>query len=261
MRIFQVNHPRDELALQGQFDVLRVDLHGNRKADLLIRGGIGPIDDLDRGEDLHPFGLRKRNVRHAEPIDRADQQPDAARRLLRRAELICHSQRDRDPGRGLDLDWLEKTRQWSAPLELPASNRSRWHDALMPVVNRRLLGPAADGQAQDGKQHYGQFAGNSASMMSHPSCQAAELVDHCREFEKGSRLRAVRSNGIHSVPTDRNPLLQRISWPALPAVGARRRSGTARPVRAVGRARGRSRRCARLAEVRSTMRTWLTGSG
>ena len=55
--------------------------------------------------------------------------------------------------------------------------------ATIPVVHRRLLRPAASGQAQVGKQHQDQFSGNSAVIIS--SCQAAELGDHCREFNQG----------------------------------------------------------------------------
>ena len=55
-------------------------------------------------------------------------------------ELVIDGQRNQGPLRNLDFDGLKETGQWSAPLKLPAANRSRWQDAVMPVVYRRLLG-------------------------------------------------------------------------------------------------------------------------
>ncbi len=136
--VFEVDHPGDELAVAGQLQVLLGDVDGDGEAALLIGGCVEPVDGLDGGKDFHALG--QPNVRHAEPIHGPDQQAGLSRGRLCLVELVTDSQRNQGPWRGLDLNWLKEPGQWSAPLELPAANRSRRHNALMEIVHGRLLG-------------------------------------------------------------------------------------------------------------------------
>ena len=50
----------------------------------------------------------------------------------------------------LDFRRLKIPRQWSAPLQLPLPNRSRWHSAMMAVVNLLGLNREAEDQTYQG---------------------------------------------------------------------------------------------------------------
>ena len=60
--VFQINHARDELAVEGQLEVVGVQLDGNRKSPLLPAWRIKPVDHLDCREYLQTLrgraGLR-----------------------------------------------------------------------------------------------------------------------------------------------------------------------------------------------------------
>ena len=86
-RVFQVDHPRDELAVQRQLQVVLGNVDGDGEAALLIGRRVEPVDDLDGGKDFQPFG--QRDVRHAEPIDGADEQAGLSRGRLRLGRSGC----------------------------------------------------------------------------------------------------------------------------------------------------------------------------
>ena len=155
---------------------------GMAKRTFLAGRGVEAIDHLDAGEDFQAFGaLGQGNVGDAQTIDGADEQPGAAGRRLRLSELVGASQRDQGSLRGLDLYWLEEPGQWSAPLELPATNRSRRHDTLMPVVDARLLGPER-GRARTAQEHTCHHAGKPHRKMRSHRCRPAEFGDHSHEL-------------------------------------------------------------------------------
>ena len=76
-RIFEIDHPRHEPTRQGQFEFFLGDVDGNRKATFLPDRWIEPVDDFDGRKDFKPFV--EGNIRHFQPIDRADQHAGSER--------------------------------------------------------------------------------------------------------------------------------------------------------------------------------------
>ena len=119
---------------------------GMGKRQFLPNRRVEAVDHLDGGKHFRALG--KPDVRHPHPVDGADQHAGLSRAGLRLVELAIDRQRNLGPGRNLDLDRLKETWQWSAPLKLPAANRSRWQDAVMPVVYVAVAGRAASPRRQ-----------------------------------------------------------------------------------------------------------------
>ena len=236
------------------------------------------------GKTSRPSPPSPGNVGDAEAVDRADEQAGAAGRAWAARIGWRWPARPRPP-RGLDLYRLEKPRQWSAPLELPAANRSRRHDALMPIVDARLLGPECGGPGSRGARPSScRQAASQEAASSLPDSGACGPLSRVigvkgwrtfwwRRTKRGqSRFRPTML-GTASRKPGQSP--HWCFFVTILIVGARR-LGTAGRGRRAGRHRARPRRCKRLLAWHgaghgtwpgmgkrsvSSMQTWLGGVG
>ena len=84
-RVFQIDHPRDELAVERQLQVFLGQFDRDGEAALLTRRRIEPVDDLDRSERLPALRPAECWSRAADRRRRSASRPSAAPAAARRS--------------------------------------------------------------------------------------------------------------------------------------------------------------------------------